>query len=146
MCVSISQGVRMLKFWYCEQYSVMHHSNETSSVVLSHGAVCVVYSSFESVNEILWCDLSNEISSVLLSYGAIYPVCSSNFWDCVENSVAWRFKWNLFGSTFTRYYLFLSILYNEILKFCVTFFILPPLAVQGLMVSYKINQSSGIPV
>ena len=35
---------------------------------------------FESVDEILWCDHSNETSSAVLSHGTIYLVCSSNFW------------------------------------------------------------------
>ena len=34
---------------------------------------------FESVDEILWCDHSNETSSAVLSHDAIYLVCSSNF-------------------------------------------------------------------
>ena len=34
---------------------------------------------FESVDEILWCDHSNETSSTVLSHGTIYLVCSSNF-------------------------------------------------------------------
>ena len=34
---------------------------------------------FESVDEILWCNHSNETSSAVLSHGAIYLVCSSNF-------------------------------------------------------------------
>ena len=34
---------------------------------------------FESVNEIIWCDHSNETSSAVLSHGTIYLVCSSNF-------------------------------------------------------------------
>ena len=37
---------------------------------------------FESVDEILWCDHSNETSSAVLSRGTIYLVCSSNFWVC----------------------------------------------------------------
>ena len=34
---------------------------------------------FESVDEILWCDHSNETSSAVLSHGTIYLICSSNF-------------------------------------------------------------------
>ena len=34
---------------------------------------------FESVDEILWCDHSNETSLAVLSYGAIYIACSFNF-------------------------------------------------------------------
>ena len=37
---------------------------------------------FESVDEILWCDHSNETSSAVLSHGTIYLVCSSNFRVC----------------------------------------------------------------
>ena len=41
--------------------------------------VLYVVLTFESVDEILWCDHSNETSSTVLSYGAICFVCSSNF-------------------------------------------------------------------
>ena len=34
---------------------------------------------FESVDEILWCDHSNGTSSEVLSHGTIYLECSSNF-------------------------------------------------------------------
>ena len=34
---------------------------------------------FESVDEILWCDHSNETSSAVLSHGTIYLVSSTNF-------------------------------------------------------------------
>ena len=34
---------------------------------------------FESVDEILWCDHSNETFSVVLSHGTIYFLCSSHF-------------------------------------------------------------------
>ena len=34
---------------------------------------------FNSANEILWCDHSNESSLAVLSHGTIYLVCSSNF-------------------------------------------------------------------
>ena len=61
---------------------------------------------FESVDEILWCDHSNETSSAVLSHGTIYLVCSSNFWVCGWNPMVLPFKWNLFSSTFTWYYLF----------------------------------------
>ena len=40
---------------------------------------------FESVDEILWCDHSNETSSAVFSHGTIYLVCSSNFWVCGWN-------------------------------------------------------------
>ena len=39
----------------------------------------VLFLTFESVDEILWCYRSNETSSAVLSHGAIYLVCSSNF-------------------------------------------------------------------
>ena len=34
---------------------------------------------FETVDEILWCDHSNETSSAILSHSTIYLVCCSNF-------------------------------------------------------------------
>ena len=44
--------------------------------------VFYVVLTFESVDEILWCDHSNETSSAVLSHGTIYLVCSSNFRVC----------------------------------------------------------------
>ena len=41
--------------------------------------ILYVVLTFESVDEILWCDHSNKTSSAVLSHGAIYLVCSSNF-------------------------------------------------------------------
>ena len=56
------------------------HSNETSSAVLSHGAIyLVVVLTFESVDQILLFYHSNETSSEVLSHGTIYIVCFSNF-------------------------------------------------------------------
>ena len=77
--------------------------------VLSHGTIDLVkymIVTFESVDEIVWCCHSNEISSAVLSHGTIYLVCSSNFWVSEQNPMVWPFKWNLFSSTFTWYYLF----------------------------------------
>ena len=70
----------VLTFESLDEILWCNHSNETSSVVLSHGSVYLVCgSNFESVDEILWCDHSNETSSAVLSHGTIYLVCSSNF-------------------------------------------------------------------
>ena len=56
------------------------HSNETSSAVLSHGAIyLVVVLTFESVDQILLFYHSNETSSEVLSHGTIYIVCFSSF-------------------------------------------------------------------
>ena len=41
--------------------------------------ISYVVLTFESVDEILWCDHSNETSSAVLSHSAMYFVCSSNF-------------------------------------------------------------------
>ena len=48
-----------------------YHSNETSSVVLSHGTIYLVCT-FESVDEILWCYHSNETSSTELLHSISY--------------------------------------------------------------------------
>ena len=91
----------MDEIWWC------YHLNETSSGVLSHGTIYLVYSlTLESVDEILWCYDSNETSSAVLSHGTIYLVYSFNFWVCEWNPMVWPFKWNLFSSTFAWYYLF----------------------------------------
>ena len=97
----------VLTFESVDEILWCYHLNETSSAVLSHGTIYLVCSSSESVDEILWCYHSNETSSAVLSQGIIYYVyaCSSKFWGCGRNPVVWTFKLNLFGSTFTRYYL-----------------------------------------
>ena len=67
---------------------------------------CKVTLTLVSVDETLWCNHSNETSSAVLSHGTIYLVCSSNFRVCRWNPMVLPFKWNLFSSTFTWYYLF----------------------------------------
>ena len=47
---------------------------------------------FESVDEILWCNHSNETSSAVLSHGTIYLVCCSNFRVCGSNPMVKPFK------------------------------------------------------
>ena len=53
----------------------------------------------------------------------------SNFWVCTWNPKVWTFKWKLLNSNSTWYYLFFSILQNEIWQFCRTL-TWPPLAVK----------------
>ena len=53
----------------------------------------------------------------------------SNFWVCTWNPMVWPFKWKLLNSNSTWYYLFFSILLNEIWQFCRTL-TWPPLAVK----------------
>ena len=78
---------------------------------------CKVNLTYESVDEILWCDDSNETSSAVLSHGTIYSVCSSNFWVRGWNPMMWPFKWKLSACTVTFCYLFVKILESEIWKF-----------------------------
>ena len=73
---------------------------------------------YESVDEILWCYHSNETSSAVLSDGTIGFECSSNSWVCGWNPIVWPFKWNLFSSTFTWYYLLYNPFQNGIYKCC----------------------------
>ena len=88
------------------------HSNETSSAVLSHGAIyLVVVLTFESVDQILLFYHSNETSFT-------WYYLHSMFFQLSTKSVVWPFKWNAFGSTFTCYYLFSSILQNEVWSLC----------------------------
>ena len=56
---------------------------------------------FMSVDEIIWCYHSNETSSAVLLRCAI--------WLCGWNPMVLPFKWNPFTSTFTRYYLYSSL-------------------------------------
>ena len=52
---------------------------------VSYGDIKVVLT-FESVDEILWCDHSNDFSSALLSHGTIYVLlfCKIKFGICLE--------------------------------------------------------------
>ena len=64
-----------------------------------------VFLTFESVDEILWCDHSNESYWAVLSCGTVYYAVQggSNFWVCGWNPVVWPFKWKLLSSTFLWY-------------------------------------------
>ena len=73
---------------------------------------CKVTLTFESVDQIPWCDHSNQSSVPVLTLGAICLVCGSNFWVCGWNPMVLPFKWNFFGGTFTWYFTRWS------LKFC----------------------------
>jgi len=48
-------------------------------LLLPEVMLCSSTVTFESVDEILWCDHSYGTSSAVLSHGTIYLVCSSNF-------------------------------------------------------------------
>ena len=50
---------------------------------------CKVTLTFESADQILWCDHSNGSSLPALSYGTIYLGCSSNFWVFGQNPMMW---------------------------------------------------------
>ena len=43
-------------------------------------------------------------------------VCSSNFLVCGRNPMVWPFKWNLFSSTFTWYYLYAVLTFESVDK------------------------------
>ena len=103
----------MVKILWC------YHSNETSSAVLSHDPIYLVWSSS------IWvCGWNSMVLSFkwnlfsVLSHDTIYLVSSSNFWIYGWNTMVLPFKWNFFGSTFTWCYLFCSILQIEIWIFC----------------------------
>ena len=55
---------------------------------------------FESVDEILWCDHSNESYWAILSCGTVYYAVKdgSNFWVCGWNPMVWPFKWKLLST------------------------------------------------
>ena len=46
---------------------------------------------------------------------------NSHFWVCRRNPMMWPFKWKLSACTFTRCYLFVKILENDIWKFGLNF-------------------------
>ena len=81
-------------------------SNYSVLAKVSFKETCEEVLTFESVDDILWCYHSHETSSAVLSRGTIYLVCSSNFWFRGLNPTVLPFKWNVFSSTFTWYYLF----------------------------------------
>ena len=79
---------------------------------------------FESVDEILWCDHSNESYWAVLSCGTVYYAVQggSNFWVCVWNPMVWPFKWKLLNSTFLwLHHTILFFLSNEICFFLLFF-------------------------
>ena len=53
------------------------------------------------------------------SYAII--ICHSFFEICGQIPLLLRFKWNLCGTTFARYYLFLCILFKQIVNVSWTF-------------------------
>ena len=57
---------------------------------------------FESVDEILWCDHCNESYWAVLSCGTVYYAVQrgSNVWICVKDWIVLSFKVNLFGDCF----------------------------------------------
>ena len=63
--------------------------------------------SFKSFVNVLTLSLPQSVMEALTKGG-------SNFWLCERNPIVWLFKWNLVSSTFTWYYLYFSILQNEI--------------------------------
>ena len=90
------------------------HSIAFTNLTLTHDIPNLITESqsqfltYESVDEILWCDHSTESYWTVLSCGTVYYAVQggSNFWVCGWNPMMWPFKWNLFSSTFTWYYLF----------------------------------------
>ena len=60
---------------------------------------------FESVDEILWCNHSNESYWAVLSCGTVYYAVQggSNFWVCGWKPMVWPFQWKLLSSTFLWY-------------------------------------------
>jgi len=53
-------------------------------------------------------------SDITLSQSQLWNFLGSfNFWVCEWNPIVWPFVWNLFSSTFIRYYLLFIILQNE---------------------------------
>ena len=113
-CVLLFYHVRIFRVWWITvKASSLHATNLKKQyiVILTFHPEwmtesCEVVLTLESVDQILWCDHSNETSLAVFSHGTIYLVCSSNFWVCGWNPMVLPFKWNLFSSIFTWYYLF----------------------------------------
>ena len=62
---------------------------------------------FESVDEILWCDHSNESYWAVLSSGTVYYAVQgdSNFLVRGWKPVVWPFKYKVLSNTFAGYHL-----------------------------------------
>ena len=60
---------------------------------------------FESVDEILWCNHSNESYWAVVSCGTVYYAVQggSDFWVCGWKPMVWPFQWKLLSSTFLWY-------------------------------------------
>ena len=93
---------------------------------------------FESVDEILWCDHSNESYWVVLSCGTVYYAVQggSNLWVCVKKWIVLSFKVSLFDDCFEmdlykiilpkNIHIFLGIIwYPALLRVKVSTFYLP---------------------
>ena len=93
---------------------------------------------FESVDEILWCDHCNESYWAVLSCGTVYYAVQrgSNVWICVKDWIVLSFKVNLFGDCFEidlykivlpkKFHIFVGIFwYPALLRVKVSTFYLP---------------------
>ena len=62
--------VHSSNIWVCGCNTISPHSNEKSSVVLSHGTIYLVGGKrlFELLDKMVWCDHSNETSFHLKQY------------------------------------------------------------------------------
>ena len=109
----------ILTFESVDEILGCHHSNETSSAVLSHGTIYIVCSSNFWVcgwNPMVLPFKWNLPSSIL--QGTIYLVQSSNFWVCGWNRVCDHSNETSLASTL--WFLFFSILERN-WKFCQKF-------------------------
>ena len=108
-CSSFSSAFALTEFWKHHirriKYQSKCNANRCKESILKS---CNVALNLMTLDEILKCDQSNNGYWAVLSCGTVYYAVqgSSNFWVCGWNPMVLPFKWNLFKSTFTWYYLF----------------------------------------
>ena len=91
------------KQWNCDSnVTIQMKATEQYFPVVLFIMLYKVVLTFESVDEILWCDHSNESYWAVLSCGTVYYAVQggSNFWVCGWNPQVWLFKLKLMSSTF----------------------------------------------
>ena len=97
-------------FWVCGWNPMVWPQIKATEQYFPVVVVITLYKvilTFESVNEILWCDHSNESYWAVLYCGTVYYAVQggSHFWVCGWKPVMWPFKHKLLSSTFAGYHL-----------------------------------------
>ena len=108
-------------FWVCGWNPMVWPQIKATEQYFPVVVVITLYKvilTFESVNEILWCDHSNESYWAVLYCGTVYYAvqCGSKFWVCELNPMEWPLKCKLLSSTFLGYCLLCSTRWFSLLS------------------------------